>query len=114
MITSDEKEEPLRTETKPASPMKEGLGFVFETLDNRFEAALARNRAEFRMLPGRSRCRPRISTIAAKYGEVGHFIIPENLQVAGRYSEMTPNDKAIVAKASGIKQKQGQDELLAR
>jgi phosphate-selective porin OprO/OprP len=46
------------------------------------------------------------------YAQAGYFIIPKKLQIAGRYSEMTPNDKAIVTKASGVKETQSQDELL--
>jgi phosphate-selective porin OprO/OprP len=46
------------------------------------------------------------------FAQAGYFIIPKKLQVAGRYSEITPNDKAIVTKASGVVETQGQDELL--
>ena len=46
------------------------------------------------------------------YAQVGYFIIPKKLQLAARYSEITPNDKAIVVAPNGDEITQGQDELL--
>ena len=46
------------------------------------------------------------------YAELGYFLIPRKLQIAGRYSEMTPNDKAYATRPSGTVVTQGQDELL--
>jgi phosphate-selective porin OprO/OprP len=46
------------------------------------------------------------------YTQAGYFIIPKKLQMAFRYSTITPNEKAVVTKASGSEVTQGQDEML--
>ncbi len=46
------------------------------------------------------------------YAQAGYFVIPKKLQIAARYSEITPNDEAEVTKASGRRVTQGQNELL--
>jgi phosphate-selective porin OprO/OprP len=46
------------------------------------------------------------------YAQAGYFIIPKKLQIAGRYSEMTPNEKAVVKFPNGSTETANQDELL--
>jgi phosphate-selective porin OprO/OprP len=46
------------------------------------------------------------------YAQAGYFIIPKKLQIAARYSEITPTEDAVVTKANGSKVTQAQDELL--
>jgi phosphate-selective porin OprO/OprP len=46
------------------------------------------------------------------YAQAGYFIIPKKLQIAGRYSELTPNEKAKVKYGDGDVETASQDELL--
>src|SRR5581483_7835255 len=46
------------------------------------------------------------------YAQIGYFVIPKKLQLAARYSEITPNEKANVKLFNGTTVTQSQDELL--
>ncbi|HZR84892.1 MAG TPA: porin [Candidatus Binatia bacterium] len=46
------------------------------------------------------------------YGQLGYFVIPKKVQLAARYSEITPNEKAEVRLFNGTTVTQRQSEML--
>jgi phosphate-selective porin OprO and OprP len=46
------------------------------------------------------------------YAQAGYFIIPKKLQIAGRYAEITPNEKNVVKFPNGDTETANQTELL--
>ncbi|MBI3768401.1 MAG: hypothetical protein HY271_07880 [Deltaproteobacteria bacterium] len=46
------------------------------------------------------------------YAQVGYFVIPSKLQLAFRYSKLTPNDKATVTRSDGSAETPRQTEIL--